>query len=110
MPADIKSLDLNLLKALDALLESPVFGLTLDVGHDHCTGGGDLEVIRQRRERLRHMHLHDAIAPKQDHLPLGDGEVDLRDRLELAEKCGCTVLLEIKTISALRRSVEWLNR
>ena len=28
-------------EALEILLESPVFGLTLDVGHNHCTGETD---------------------------------------------------------------------
>lgn len=95
-------------RALDVLLESAVFGLTLDTGHDHCTGGGDLELIRQRAGRLRHMHLHDAALPKRDHLALGTGELDIHDRLALAERCGCSVVLEIKTARALRQSVAWL--
>lgn len=97
-------------EALDLLLESEVFGLTLDVGHDHCTGGGDLAVICQRSDRLHHMHLHDAAKPKRDHLALGTGELELADRLALAEQCDCTVVLEIKTAAALRESVAWLNR
>lgn len=95
--------------ALDLLLQSEVFGLTLDVGHDFCTGGGDLEIIRQRKHRLHHMHLHDAAKPKRDHLALGTGEVDLDARLALAEECGCTVVLETKTAAALGASVEWLR-
>ena len=96
--------------ALDTLLESPVFGLTLDVGHDFCTGGKDLEVIRSRRDRLHHVHLHDAAKPKQDHLALGDGELPLQDRLARARQQDCTVVLEIKTAAALRQSVAWLKR
>lgn len=96
-------------RALDVLLESEVFGLTLDTGHDFCTGGGDLALIRQRGDRLRHMHLHDAALPNRDHLALGDGAIDLPDRLELAQRCGCTVVLEIKTVDALERSAAWLD-
>lgn len=96
-------------KALDLLLESPVFGLTLDTGHDYCTGGTDLDVICQRSSRLHHMHLHDAALPKRDHLALGDGKLEICDRLALARRCGCTVVLEIKTAQALRRSVDWLK-
>ena len=96
-------------EALELLLESAVFGLTLDTGHDFCTGGGDLEIIRKRSCRLRHMHLHDAAKPKRDHLALGTGELDIRDRLALAARCSCTVVLEIKTARALRESVQWLN-
>ena len=96
-------------EALDLLLESAAFGLTLDTGHDHCTGGGDLALIRQRSACLHHMHLHDACLPNRDHLALGTGELDIADRLDLARACDCSVVLEIKTVDALRRSVNWLE-
>ena len=96
-------------EALDVLLESPVFCMTLDVGHDHCTGGGDLDVIRSRAQKLCHMHLHDAVRPGQDHLALGMGELDIRGRLALARQCRCTVVVEVKTAKALRESITWLR-
>ena len=95
--------------ALDVLLESPVFSLTLDVGHDHCTGVGDLDLILARRSKLRHMHLHDAIRPNRDHLTLGTGELDIPARLALAAQQDCTVVIEVKTAAALRASVEWMK-
>ena len=97
-------------EAVETLLESPVFGLTLDVGHDFCTGGGDLDFIDRNVHRLHHMHLHDAALPNRDHLSLGTGTLDLEARLDLAERCDCSVVLEIKTVKALRESVAWLNR
>lgn len=97
-------------EALDLLLQSPAFGLTLDVGHDFCTGGRDLELIRRRSGRLHHMHLHDAAKPRRDHLALGDGELDLHDRLALAKDCDCTVVLETKTVAALRASAAWIHK
>ena len=96
--------------ALDVLMESPVFGLTLDVGHDHCTGGGDLDVILARAGKLCHMHLHDAIRPGRDHQALGTGELDISHRLVLAEKQDCSVVIEVKTADALTDSVRWLKR
>ena len=94
-------------EALDLLLESPVFALTLDVGHNHCSGYSDEAWIRQRE--LRHMHLHDARGTKQDHQPLGQGEMDIPAYLELAKERDCTVLLEVKTLEGLRQSVAWLR-
>ena len=96
--------------ALDVLLESDTFALTLDVGHDHCTGGGDLGVILERKNRLRHMHLHDARRPGRDHLTLGGGELDIAARLDLARSRDCTVVIEVKTAAALTDSVRWLGR
>ena len=96
-------------EAIGALLESPVFGLTLDVGHNHCTEHCDEAITLKNRSRLCHMHLHDARG-KQDHQALGDGEVDIRRYFDLARSCGCSVLLETKTIAGLRTSVEWKNK
>ena len=95
--------------ALDVLLESPAFGLTLDVGHDHCTGVGDLDVILERADKLCHIHLHDAIRPNRDHQALGTGELDIAARLALAEKQRCSVVVEVKTAAALTESIRWLN-
>ena len=96
--------------ALDVLLESPAFGLTLDVGHDHCTGVGDLDVILARADKLCHMHLHDAIRPNRDHQALGTGELDIAARLALAEKQHCSVVVEVKTAAALTESIRWLRK
>ncbi len=94
------------LAALDALLESPVFGLTLDVGHDHCTGGSDGNWILQHRDRLHHMHIHDARGC-QDHLPPGSGEIDLKKWLTFGQELNCTAVLEIKTLPGLRQGAAW---
>ena len=94
--------------AVDVLLESPSFGLTLDTGHDFCTAGKDLPGFLKRRDRLHHMHLHDARG-NAPHLALGDGEIDIPARLALAEETQSTVVLEIKTIDALKKSVARLR-
>ena len=96
--------------ALDVLLESPAFGLTLDVGHDHCTGVGDLDVILERADKFCHIHLHDAIRPNRDHQALGTGEMDIAARLALAEKQRCSVVVEVKTAAALTESIRWLRK
>ena len=94
---------------LDVLLESGVFGLTLDVGHNHCTDYTDEPVVMDRAARLHHMHIHDCIG-KKDHQALGVGDVDLHKYFDLAEAHACTVLLETKTIAGLRQSVQWKNK
>ena len=77
-------------KSLDLLLESPVFALTLDVGHDACIGGADLPRILARASRLTHMHLHDSTGSNA-HLPLGDGSLDIPAMLDLARRQNCRV-------------------
>lgn len=94
---------------LEVLLESPVFGLTLDVGHNYCAGCVDENWILAHADRLHHMHIHDAYQGTRDHRALGTGEIDLGRWFALAEERGCSVVLETKTVEALRQSVQWLS-
>ncbi len=90
--------------AIDMLLESPLFGLTLDVGHSLCAGDADMPFYNARIERLSHMHLHGAEG-KRCHLPLDEGAIDANAMLALAHKHGARVVLETKTVEALKASV-----
>lgn len=96
-------------EAINILLESPVFGLTMDIGHNYCAGLADEPFILEREQRLRHMHMHDARDGKKDHQALGTGELDIFRFLNLADSHNCTVVLETKTEEGLRGSVRWLR-
>ena len=97
-------------KAIDFLLGSPVFGLTWDIGHSKAIGETDVPYILERREHLIHFHIHDGTEhPPRNHLALGDGEIDLSDRLRLARDRDARCVLETKTVKALRQSVRWLR-
>ena len=95
-------------EAIALLLEAPVFGLTLDIGHSHAVGDVDIPFYVEHDDRLIHMHGHDARG-KSNHLALGDGEIDLAQRFAWAGKNGANVVLETKTIKALRTSVSRLK-
>lgn len=90
--------------AIEELLTSPVFGLTLDAGHSHAIGDADEPFYRAHSDRLKHMHLHDCRGA-HPHMALGDGDIDLRGRLGWAAQNDATVVIEVKTIAALRESV-----
>ena len=91
------------------LLESPVFGLTFDTGHDAAQGFRQFPLIERNIERLRHMHLHDFSSVRGDHLPLGEGTLDIGRYLKLADKHNCRVLLETKTPEGVRRSAQYIR-
>ena len=97
-------------KAIEFLLESPKFGLTWDIGHSKATGEKDVPFIMSHKDHLIHFHIHDGseVLPR-NHLALGDGEIDLKERLSLAEQRNARCVLETKTIEALKKSVLWLN-
>ena len=98
-------------ETLDFLLESRTFAVTFDTGHDAVGNFEQRPVIDRRLDRLCHMHLHDALVrERRDHLPLGDGELDIDRYLDLAFERECRVVVEVKTVDGLRRSVEWLQR
>lgn len=95
-------------QALAILLESPVFALTFDIGHNHCIGGADEPIIMQHRDKLCHFHFHDTAAGK-DHLPLGTGDIDLQKYLCMANQSDSRIVLETKTVSGLRESACWMK-
>jgi sugar phosphate isomerase/epimerase len=96
-------------KGLALLLESKAFALTFDIGHNAGIGEGDEEIIMKYKNKLCHMHIHDA-KDKCDHLPLGTGELDLPKYFYLAKTQDCRVVLETKTIMGLKESVEWIKK
>ena len=98
-----------LLHGLDLLLESPAFAMTYDIGHDYAISCADKPVILEREKHLMHMHMHDALGT-QVHLALGDGEMNLEYYLRLAAEHDCRVVLETKTVAALRQSARWVNK
>lgn len=95
-------------RGIERLLTSPHFGLTLDVGHMHAIADADAPFYAAHMDRLAHMHLHDA-AGKKNHLPLGDGELDLQEKISLAQNYNIRAVVEVKTPHALRASAEVLR-
>jgi len=95
-------------KGLELLLESPAFALTFDIGHNAAAAYADEKTVMQHADRLCHFHIHDAKGRK-NHLPLGDGDIDLAKYLALAKARNCTAVLEVKTVEGLRRSMGWLG-
>ena len=94
---------------LDALLESPAFGLTFDVGHNFVKQGQDEPVIMARKAHLHHMHLHDVKDGTKDHQALGTGDLDIFKCLNLAKEQDISVVVETKTIAGLKQSAAWLH-
>lgn len=94
--------------ALDVLLESPAFGLTLDIGHNHGSEYMDEPFITERIDRLAHMHIHDAIG-KRDHMVLGEGDIDLQKYFSMAKSHVETAVIETKTVESLRKSIPWMR-
>ncbi len=94
-------------EALILFMQSDVFALTLDVGHDDCLDGKDRHVFLKYPHKLAHMHLHDSDG-RHPHLPLGAGHVNIEEMLQKLDT-GATCLVEVKTIDGLRESMKYLK-
>lgn len=98
-------------ESLSCLLESPTFAVTFDTGHDAARNFTQRPIIDRHIERLCHMHLHDALpTERRDHLPIGEGILPIEDYLTLAKARNCRVVVEVKTISGLHRSIHRLRQ
>jgi len=94
------------LTALELFLDSDVFRLTLDTGHECKLSYKDSHVFEKYPDKIFHMHLHDCKGGSP-HLPLGIGEVDIDKKL--SQHNGFTTLIEVKTVEGLIESVKYLN-
>jgi len=97
-------------KAIEYLLESPVFCLTWDIGHSKVQDEKDMPFILSHKDKLKHFHMHDgSTLPPLDHQEFGSGQIPLQERFALARECQARCLIETKTVAALRSSVKWLK-
>lgn len=94
--------------AVDELLTSDRIHLTWDIGHDHSSGNRDYDYIIRNQSKLVHMHIHDAIGAS-NHLPLLTGEIDIQERLRVAQEHNCRCVIETKTVEGLKASVNALR-
>jgi hypothetical protein len=69
----------------------------------------DESTIMEYVNRLFHMHIHDACY-RDNHLPFGEGKLNLAKYLHLARTQDCRAVLEVKTVVGLRKSVKWLEK
>ena len=97
-------------EAVGQLLEMSCthIGLTWDAGHDAGSGSSDRTVLQEHKHRLAHMHLHDSNG-SSSHQILFSGIVDVPGMLALARQADVAVVVETKTVEALRESIAKLN-
>jgi sugar phosphate isomerase/epimerase len=62
---------------LAELVDSPQFGLTIDIGHVQCVETIPIpEVLRTWQDRLCNVHIEDMRRGVHEHLLFGEGEID----------------------------------
>ena len=81
-------------------------GTVLDVGHAHICGSLDAFLAEQD---ISHVHLHDNAGCSDDHLPLGQGNIEFEPILEMIRTRGISAVLENKSEPAVLESLNMLQ-
>ena len=100
------------------LVDAPVFGLTIDVGHVHCVESGAIaDYLRQWGARLFNVHIEDMCQGVHEHLRFGEGEIDFAPVMRALTEIGYAggVHVELSRHSHLapevaQESFDFLNR
>lgn len=90
--------------AIEKMLTCDCFRLTWDIGHNYSNGNKDESYLLSNYHSINHYHIHDAIG-SSNHLVLYSGELHIDDFFRKADESNSTVVIETKTIEALRESV-----
>jgi sugar phosphate isomerase/epimerase len=99
------------LLALVERLDSPWFGHCFDIGHWRLFGTiGQADWLARVAPRLLHLHLHDNYGEGDDHLPIGDGNIDFTPLVDLLQTQlrRPSITLEAHSPAALQRSLAYL--
>ncbi len=103
---------------LQARVDHPSFGLTLDLGHLHCQGEVPIAgQLHHWRQRLWNIHIEDMRRGVHEHLPFGEGEIDFGPVLQALEEIGYAggVHVELSrhahdAVNTARRALAFLKR
>ncbi len=94
--------------AIAKLAEMDGLFFTWDTGHDGKSGFKEKEILLKWEGKISHMHLHDYNG-KSDHQVLFSGIIDIHEMLRFAGNRNLRVVIEVKTVDALKKSVELLQ-
>jgi sugar phosphate isomerase/epimerase len=79
--------------------EHPGLEMTLDTGHANIDGGSDriFEFIRRHGSRIGHVHASDNDGKRDEHLPIGEGNIDFQGVMRRLATIGYgqTITLEV---------------
>ncbi|MEM2924148.1 MAG: sugar phosphate isomerase/epimerase family protein [Methanocellales archaeon] len=82
-------------------------GIALDVGHAYLTK--TLKSFLSNSEKIAHVHLHDNLGKKDDHLPIGTGAIKWQELLPKLMKIDAKFIIESRNIADGKKSLENLR-
>lgn len=104
-------------KSIEKILMNKNFSLTFDIGHSQAIGNIDHDFILKNKSKLKHFHIHDGTLPNaatkqfgKNHLQLGTGNINLKEKIYLAKETNSRCVIETKTVESLVESVKWITK
>lgn len=104
-------------KSIEKILMNKNFSLTFDIGHSQSIGNIDQDFILKNKSKLKHFHIHDGTLPNattkqfgKNHLQLGTGNINLKEKIYLAKETNSRCVIETKTVESLVESVKWITK
>ena len=102
---------------LDERVNHPFFQLTVDLGHVHCTEGGEVaDHVRAWGPRIINVHIEDMVRGVHEHLLFGEGTMDFPPIVRALRDVGYRGGLHVElsrhshmAVEAVRRSAEFLR-
>jgi len=88
-------------------MEGPI-NYVLDVGHAHLQGE-EYRFIEEYGHKIKHVHVSDNWGEEDEHLPLGEGNIDWRRVLDSLDDIGYKGWLVIESYSKVPESIEYLQ-
>lgn len=98
----------EMLKILEQVNRKNV-GMTLDVGHANTMGLVD-EFVENCLGRIKHMHIHDNHGAHDEHLPLGQGNIDWKKFMETVSGYKGRLVTEMRSLDEGRQCIEYLKK
>ncbi len=82
---------------LDARIGHPLFQMTLDLGHAHCSSEGDIPaLVAKWGSRIVNIHIEDMVEGVHEHLMFGDGTMDFRSIFRALWDIGYTRAIHVE--------------
>ena len=94
---------------LSELLDGTNLPVCLDVGHANTTGQLN-EIIDVLGNRIMNVHIHDNDGKQDQHLTIGDGNIDFEDCLKSLSGYGGRYIIECKNLESGAESQNRLTR
>ncbi|MCQ2085926.1 MAG: sugar phosphate isomerase/epimerase [archaeon] len=90
------------------LLDGTNLAFCLDIGHANTTNQTE-SLITELRDRLTNIHIHDNNGERDEHLPLGEGNINFKNILSKLKFYNGNYIIESKSIPSGVKSRDYLK-